>query len=89
MSHTASCQGLLTLWAGFQAVRRIREARQGAVHFEHVADGDDALGSVGALAKRIESAELVVVQTERQGLSKTQAPSAAIDSMGEGMEQRT
>ena len=60
--------------------RKAFEVAEGAVHFEHVADGDDALGSVGALASSIESAELVVVQAERQGLSKAQAESAGIDS---------
>ena len=46
-------------------MRRVREARQGPVQLEHVADGDNALGGVGAVAPAIEAAELVVVQPER------------------------
>ena len=46
-------------------MRHVREARQGAVRFEHIADGGDALGGVGAAAEHAEPAELVVVQPER------------------------
>jgi hypothetical protein len=46
-------------------VRRVREARQGPVQLEHVADGDDTLGGVSASAPAVEAAELVVVQPER------------------------
>ena len=53
---------------------------QRGIHFEHLADRDDALGSVGATASPVDPAERVAVQPERQGLSKTQAPSAGIDS---------
>ena len=52
----------------------VREARQGAVHFEHVADGDDALRGVGALADDnydFHSAEHVVVEAARWGKSQT------------------
>ena len=48
----------------------VREARQRAVRFEHVTDGDDARGGVGASAPAVEPAELVGVQPERRGLSK-------------------
>ena len=58
----------------------VREACQGAIHFEHVADGDDALGGVGAAAVLVEPAELVVVQAKRQGLSKSQALSEGPDT---------
>ena len=47
---------------------RVREARQGGVHFEHVADGDDALRGVGAPAV-LESAERVVTEAARWGMS--------------------
>ena len=70
-SNTARRQRLLTLWAGVHAVRRIREARQGAVHFEHVADGDDALRGVGALAMYVDSAERVAIEAVRWGMSQT------------------
>ena len=43
---------------------RVREARQGAVHLEHVADGDDALRGVGAL-EILDSAEHVVIEAVR------------------------
>ena len=59
---------------------RIREARQGAIHSEHVTDGDDALRGVGATASGGEPAELVVVKAGRQRLSKKQARSGGIDS---------
>ena len=49
----------------FEAVRRVREARQGPVQLEHVADGDNALGGVGASAPAVKAAEQVVVQPER------------------------
>ena len=78
-SNTARRQRLLTLWAGVHAVRRIREARQGAVHFEHVADGDDALRGVGALAI-LDFAEHVAVEAARVGMSKMQALSRGADS---------
>ena len=61
-------------------MRCVREARQGVIHFEHVAYGEDALGGVGALAHEVEPTELVVVQTERRGLNKMQAPSEDADS---------
>ena len=48
---------------------RVREARQGAVHFEHVADGNDALGGVGALALVFDPAEPVAVKPVRQKMS--------------------
>ena len=50
---------------------RVREARQGAVHFEHVADGDDALRGVGALAILVDSTEHAVVEAARWGMSQT------------------
>ena len=50
-------------------MRRVREARQGPVQLEHVADGDDALGGVGASAPRIDPAELVFVKPVRQEMS--------------------
>ena len=46
----------------------IREAPQRAVHFKHVADGDDALRGVGAPAV-LESAERVVTEAARWGMS--------------------
>ena len=63
-------------------MQHVREAGQGAVQLEHVTDGDDALGGVGALAKTVEPTELVVVQPERRGLSKMQAPSEGPDTFG-------
>ena len=48
-------------------MRHIREARQGAVHFEHVTDGDDTIGGVGAPAKFVDPAERVAPQTTRHG----------------------
>ena len=61
-------------------MQHIREAGQGAVRFEHVADGDNALGGVGASALAVEPAELVAVQPETRGLSKKQALSAGPDT---------
>ena len=61
-------------------MQHVREAGQGAVHFEYVADGDNAHGGIGAMAHRVEPAELVVVQPETRGLSKKQALSAGADS---------
>ena len=57
-------------------MRHVREARQGAVRFEHVADGGDALGGVVASASGVDPAECVVVQPGRRGLSKMQVLSA-------------
>ena len=71
---------------------RVREARQGAVHFEHVADGHDALLGVGAIASmRVDAAKLVLRQAEKQGLSKTQVLSASADALdwSSGCEVRT
>ena len=61
-------------------MQHVREAGQGAVQLEHVTNGDNALGGVDALAITIEPTELVVVQPERRGLSKMQAPSEGIES---------
>ena len=52
--------------------RRARAAPHGLqrpIHFEHLADGDDALRSVGALAVAVEAAEMVVVQPASMGRS--------------------
>ena len=63
------------------------EACQGAVLFEHVADGNDALGGEVAnyVAKYVctDPAELVAVQTMRWGVSKMQALLEAPDGGGE------
>ena len=67
---------------------RVREARQGAIHFEHVTDGDDALRGVGAPAILVDPAGLVVVQAGRQRLSKKQARSGGIDSKAVGCSER-
>ena len=63
-------------------MQHAREAGQGAVHFEYVADGDNAHGGIGAHAHVVEPAELVVVQPETRGLSKKQALSEGIDRFG-------
>ena len=68
---------------------RVREARQGAIHFEHVTDGDDALRGVGAIADLVEPAERVLVQAKRQGLSKPQALSEGADSRWQKASTRT
>ena len=47
-------------------MRHVREACQGAVEFDHVADGDNALGGVGATAV-LDSAELVVSEAVQGG----------------------
>ena len=47
-------------------MRHVQEACQGAVDFEHVADGDNALGGVGATAV-LDSAEHVVVEAVQGG----------------------
>ena len=70
-------------------MRRVREARQGPVQLEHVADGDDALGGVVAEASTVEPAELVAVQPERQGLSKPQALSKGLDTSRQAFRLRT
>ena len=57
---------------------RVREARQGAIHFEHVTDGDDALRGVRAPAV-LDSAEHIAIEAVRWGMSKTQALSEGID----------
>ena len=62
-------------------MQHVREAGQGAVHFEHVADGDNTLGGVGATMS-VDPAELVAVQPERRGLSKMQALSKGADAVG-------
>ena len=61
-------------------MQHVREAGQGAVHFQHVTDGHDALGGVGAMTIHVEPAKIVVVQPETRGLSKKQALSEGIDS---------
>ena len=60
-----ACQRVLTLWAGVQAVRRALQARQGAIQLQHVADGVDAIGGVGAVAILVDPAEYVFGQAER------------------------
>ena len=67
-------------------MQHVREAGQGAVHFQHVADGHDALGGVGAMTIRVEPAKLVVVQPETRGLSKKQALSEGPDTLGAGVQ---
>ena len=46
------------------------DALQRRVHLEHLGDGDDALGSVGAFAEHVQSAELVVVQAAEKRKSE-------------------
>ena len=50
-------------------MRRALEAHQGGIHFEHVADGDNALSGVGAVAPLVDPTELVVGETMRQKAS--------------------
>ena len=61
-------------------MQHAREAGQGAVHFEYVADDDNAHGGIGAIADRVDPAELVIVQPETRGLRKKQALSEGADS---------
>ena len=63
----------------------VREARQRAVHFEHVANGEDTLRGVGARAVLIDSAERIVVEAARWEMSKTQSLSEGLDSRKERM----
>ena len=68
-------------------MRHVREARQGTVEFEHVADGNDALRGVRALAV-LDSAEHIAIEAVRWGMSKTQALSEGIDSKAMGCSER-
>ena len=65
-------------------MRSALQARQRTVQLEHVADGDDAFGGVGANEVAIgvctDPAELVAVQPMRWGVSKMQALLEGIDS---------
>ena len=65
---------------GLEFRLHVREACQGAVHFEHVADDHNTLGGVGADAPVVKPAELVAVQPKRRGSSQMQALSKGIDS---------
>ena len=79
-------KGCSRFWAGVQAGRHIREACQGAVHFEHVADGHDALGGIGAVTSiGVDATERIRVQTEAR--SKPQALSAGPDTFGQEFRQ--
>ena len=40
---------------------------QRSIHLQHLDEGDDALGSVGAIAHKIEPTELVVYQAASKG----------------------
>ena len=80
-------QGLLT--AGGKAGGGILDGLQRAVHFEHLADGDDALGSVLALSIFTDPTEPVIAQAESKGMSRTQALSGAADSREKGGRRRT
>ena len=66
-------------------MRHVREARQGAVRFEHVADGDNGLGDVGAVAYQIQPTELVCAQAESRDGAKRKRLLEGIDSKAWGV----
>ena len=62
------------------------ERRKRLVDLESVAQLDDALDGVGAIANNVEAAELVVVEAADEGGTKL---SAAADTLGAGARRRT
>ena len=62
---------------------------QSSVHLEHLADRTDALSSVGAFAKLVKPAELVAGQAVSKGANKTQALSAAANTLPKSEHKTT
>ena len=69
--HTKKCQRALTVEIRIRARESIPQRPQRLIHIEHLGDRNDAVSSVGAIDKHIQTTKLVVIQAVSRVVSKS------------------